>query len=114
MSGCGFFCFLFIWAVFLFPILVSICCLIVKREKIFYKLKYFFISSFVGYVWVAIFTTFRNILQSNEAINKKWYSLLLEYPNTLMTIDLALHIVPILILSYLLSKNKIVDFGKSK
>ena len=114
MSGCGFFCFLFIWAGFLFPILVSICCLIVKREKIFYKLKYFFISSFVGYTWVVVFTTFRNLIQSNEVIHKKWYSLLLEYPNTFMTIDLALYVVPVLILSYLLSKNKIVNFGKSK
>ena len=114
MSGCGGLCVLIIWVGLLFPILASSCCFIIRKQDIFHKLKYFFISVLVGYAWVAIFTIFRNLLQSNEAIDKKWYSLLLEYPNTFIIIDLALHIVPIFILSYLLSQNKIINFGKPK
>ena len=114
MSGCEGLCVLIIWVGFLFPVLVSSCCLIFRKQKIFYKLKYFSISVLVGYAWVSLFTVVRNLMLGNGAVKEGWYSLLMEYPNTFITIDLAMHMVPILILSYLLSENKIINFGKLK
>jgi hypothetical protein len=48
MSGCGVGCVIFIWASFLWPIIVSIAFLLFK-SKIIKKGKYFLVNSLVGY-----------------------------------------------------------------
>ena len=114
MSGCGTVCILFIWAVFLFPILTSTCCLILKKQKIIYKLKYFFISSLVGYSWIAAISIVMNLLNSNEAIHEKLLKVFMEFPNLTWWVETALFVLPVLVLSYLFSENKIVNFGTKK
>jgi len=114
MSGCGGLCVLIIWAGLLFPVLTSGCCLISKRREITNKVKYFFISAAAGYMWVAIFSVARNLILNNKTTEDRWHDLLVEHTNTFMAIDLAMHLVPVLAISYFLSQNRILNFGKTK
>ena len=71
MSNCGLICILFIWIVFLWPILVSSFYLIINRQKIRAKVRYFLLSTIGGYIllvslnWLIGFLA-RNFLEINS------------------------------------------------
>lgn len=50
MDNCGPACILFIWAGFLWPVIVSGVYLFIKRHGIISKVTYFLVSTFGGYV----------------------------------------------------------------
>ena len=71
MSNCGLICILFIWIGFLWPILVSSFYLIINKQKIRAKAKYFLSSTLGGYIllislnWLIGFLA-RNFLEINS------------------------------------------------
>ena len=68
MSGCGLYCILLIYTMFLWPIITTSCCLLINKSKIVSKVKYFLLSSFVGYVLIIGFTILMN-LSKGELVN---------------------------------------------
>lgn len=78
---------LFIW-----PIIVSICCLIVKGQQISSKFKYFLTSSFVGYVLIFLAQIF------GEKISAR-----IDNETLLNTVTIILYYVPTVIVSYKLA-----------
>ena len=109
MNGCGIACVLFIWIIFLWPIIVSILFILIK--KINNKGKYFLISVSVGYI-ILIFCNIliiflsRKFLNIDELVKLVKNGTDLELLNNILgwTTSIILFLPPILF-SYYLSKK---------
>ena len=99
MSGCGAVCVLFIWSIFLLPIIISSSYLFIKKNQIKSKAKYLIISTIIGYMLIIGFNfligfVLRNFIDSSN-INM----------NTLSLITTLLLYIPPILASHLLAKN---------
>jgi len=106
MSGCGITCALFIWIGFLWPIIVSILFILIKKMD--NKGKYFLVSTSIGYV-IFIFFNFLIMFLSRKFIDvdefiKNGTDLELVSNIVGWITPIALFIPPI-IFSYYLSKK---------
>ena len=100
MDNCGPACILFIWAGFLWPIIVSGFFLIIKRDKIISKRKYFLVSTFGGYVLLIGFNFFigfvaRIYIDPNGDAEMK----------TIVMVTTMILLLPPVVLSHVLSKK---------
>jgi hypothetical protein len=75
MNGCGPICILFISSVFLWPLIVSSFYLIIKREQITSKGKYFLLSTSGGYILLVAFNFLIGLFARNflapDSVNMK-------------------------------------------
>ena len=99
MNGCGVACVLFIWSVFLLPIIVSLTFLFIKKNKLKSKSKFFLLSTAIGYALLIGFNfligfVLRNFIDSSN-VNM----------NTLSMITTILLFIPPIISSYFLAKK---------
>jgi len=106
MNGCGITCVLFIWITFLWPIIVSILFILIK--KINNKGKYFLISVSIGYIvliFCNILITFlsRKFLNVDELVKNGTDLELVS--NILGWTTSIISFLPPIILSYYLSKK---------
>ena len=100
MNNCGPICILFIWIGFFWPVIVSGFYLVIKREQITSKGKYFLLSTFGGYVLFIGFNFLISYLARNFLeINSE------EEMNTLVLITAIMLFIPPIIFSYVLSKR---------
>jgi len=100
MDNCGPTCILFIWAGFLWPVIVSGFYLIIKRDKIVSKGKYFLVSTFGGYILLIGF----NFLISFIASSFLGPDSEVEMKTLVMVTTMILFIPPV-VFSHVLSKK---------
>ncbi len=68
MNSCGAGCVLFIWLIFLWPIIVSITLLNIFAPKILKRWTYFFISALLGYLFLILLNYSMNYLNSQPLL----------------------------------------------
>ncbi len=100
MDNCGPICILFIWNGFLWPLIVSGLYLIVKKQQITSKGKFFLLSSLGGYVLMIglnflISFIAKSFLGPNSEVEMK----------TLAIVITMILFIPPVILSHVLSKK---------
>ena len=78
------------------------------------KRKYLLLSSLAGFSWMIVFPLFINFIGLNETIDTKIKNFIFEFPDLAFWFFLTLWVLPVPVLSYILSENKIVDFGTKK
>jgi len=100
MDNCGTICILFIWSGFLWPLIVSGFYLIIKKQQIRSKGKFFLLSSLGGYVLLIGFNFLisfiaRSFLGPESEVEMK----------TLAMVTTMILFIPPVVLSHVLSKK---------
>ncbi len=99
MSGCGASCVLFIWTLFLLPIIMSLIFLLIKKNKLKSKGRYFLVNTVIGYASIIGFNFLISFIVKNF-IDSSTINM-----NILSIVSTILLFVPPIIFSYLLAKK---------
>lgn len=114
MDVCDNICIFLISLLYCSPILISYCCFALQKQHIIKRRKYILLNSLVGYFWMILFYFIMNLLQLNKEIAYKIGGFIIDFPTLSFWILLSIWVLPIFGLNYMLSKNKIVNFGETK
>ena len=99
MSGCGITCVLYIWSVFLLPIILSLTFLFIKKNKLKSKGKFFLLNTSIGYI-LLIGINFLSGFVLKNFIDSSNINM-----NVLSIITIILLYIPPIIPSYFLAKK---------
>ena len=105
MNGCRAVCIILLWTLFLWPIIVSSYYLILKKQQLTCKGKYFLVSSLVGYTLIIGASALINLLKSNTIVMEQLIRSTESQQALTWWIEAAILFLPTIILSYILAKR---------